>query len=95
MHDQPAKSWRLDELARAAAVSRTSFAEQFRAVGEVPPLTYLNNWRMLLAQRCLRDDDTRVGALAVTLGYSSRCVLQRIQTRGRYVSTALPGACPR
>ncbi len=71
MHDQPAKPWRLEELARAAAMSRTSFAERFRAVAGVPPLTYLNNWRMLLAQRALRDDDTRVGVLAVTLGYSS------------------------
>ncbi|TCO38093.1 AraC-like DNA-binding protein [Kribbella antiqua] len=71
MHGEPGKSWGLAELARAAAMSRTSFAERFRAVAGVPPLTYLNRWRMLLAQRALRDDDVRVGSLAFDLGYAS------------------------
>jgi AraC-like DNA-binding protein len=71
MHAEPGKPWRLEELARAAAMSRTSFAERFRTVAGVPPLTYLNRWRMLLAQRALRDGDVRVGSLAVELGYAS------------------------
>jgi AraC-like DNA-binding protein len=71
MHAEPAKTWSLAELARAAAMSRTSFAERFRTVAGLPPLAYLNRWRMLLAQRALRDRDVRVGALAVELGYAS------------------------
>ncbi|MGH2862904.1 MAG: AraC family transcriptional regulator [Solirubrobacteraceae bacterium] len=71
MHTQPEKPWGLDELAHAAAMSRTSFAERFRTVAGIPPLTYLNRWRMLLAQRSLRNGDTRVGSLATQLGYSS------------------------
>ncbi|WP_263998420.1 AraC family transcriptional regulator [Mycolicibacterium vanbaalenii] len=71
MHDEPGKPWRLEELARAAAMSRTSFAERFRAVAGVPPLTYLNAWRMQLARHALRDSDTRVGPLAFRLGYTS------------------------
>lgn len=71
MHAEPGKPWGLQELARAAAMSRTSFAERFRAAAGMPPLTYLNRWRMLLAQRALRDSDVRVGALATELGYAS------------------------
>ncbi|HTF07830.1 MAG TPA: AraC family transcriptional regulator [Asanoa sp.] len=71
MHAEPGKPWRLEELARAAAMSRTSFAERFRAVAGTPPLAYLNAWRMLLAQRALRDAETRVGPLAIELGYTS------------------------
>jgi AraC-like DNA-binding protein len=71
MHAEPGKAWRLEELARAAAMSRTSFAERFRTVAGVPPLTYLNRWRMLLAQRALRGGDVRVGSLAFELGYAS------------------------
>lgn len=67
--------WRLEELARAAAMSRTSFAERFRAVAGTPPLAYLNAWRMLLAQRALRDAETRVGPLAMELGYTSESAL--------------------
>jgi AraC-like DNA-binding protein len=71
MHAEPGKSWGLEELARAAAMSRTSFAERFRTVAGMPPLAYLNRWRMMLAQRALRDGDVRVGSLAFELGYSS------------------------
>lgn len=71
MHAEPGKPWGLPELARTAAMSRTSFAERFRAVAGMPPLTYLNRWRMLLAQRALRDSDVRVGTLAADLGYAS------------------------
>ena len=71
MHAEPGRPWRLEELARAAAMSRTSFAERFRAVAGLPPLAYLNRWRMLLAQRALRDGDLPIRSLAADLGYSS------------------------
>jgi AraC-like DNA-binding protein len=71
MHAEPGKPWGLKELARAAAMSRTSFAERFRTVAGMPPLTYLSRWRMMLAQRALRSGDVRVGSLAFELGYAS------------------------
>ncbi|MFD4636198.1 AraC family transcriptional regulator [Lentzea sp. NPDC058436] len=71
MHTNPARQWGLEELASAAAMSRTSLAERFRAVAGTPPLTYLHRWRMQLARRALRDGDVRVGDLAAELGYSS------------------------
>ncbi|RSM67954.1 AraC family transcriptional regulator [Kibdelosporangium aridum] len=71
MHAEPGRPWRLEELAAAAAMSRTSFAVRFRTVAGVPPLTYLNRWRMLLAQRALRNKDVRIGSLAADLGFAS------------------------
>jgi len=71
MHAEPGRRWGLAELARAAAMSRTTFAQRFRTVAGIPPLTYLHRWRMLLAQRALRDHDVRVRSLARQLGYAS------------------------
>ncbi|WP_343983990.1 AraC family transcriptional regulator [Kribbella koreensis] len=71
MHDQPGRAWQLEELAQASAMSRTTFAERFRSVAGVPPLTYLTNWRMRLAERALRDEDTPLSTLARSLGYTS------------------------
>ncbi|HZX05143.1 AraC family transcriptional regulator [Kribbella sp.] len=71
MHSHPDTLWSLNELANAAAMSRTAFAERFRAVAGMPPRAYLNRWRMMLAQRALRNGDVSVGALATELGYAS------------------------
>ncbi|KAF1004813.1 MAG: RCS-specific HTH-type transcriptional activator RclR [Pseudomonas fluorescens] len=71
MHDDPARAWRLDELARACALSRTGFAVHFKAVAGVAPLAYLTEWRMHLAERSLREGREPVAVIARTLGYSS------------------------
>jgi AraC-like DNA-binding protein len=71
MHAEPARAWQLGELAKAVGMSRTSFAERFKAVAGVAPLTYLANWRMRLAERALRDGSEPVSALALSLGYTS------------------------
>jgi AraC-like DNA-binding protein len=71
MHADPAHPWRLEELAHAAALSRTAFAVRFRDTVGVPPLTYLLTWRMSLAARTLRRDATPVAVLAREVGYGS------------------------
>lgn len=71
MHGQPARSWRLKELAKATGMSRTIFTERFKAAAGVAPLTYLTNWRMRLAERTLRETDAPISSLAPSLGYAS------------------------
>lgn len=71
MHDEPGRAWQLEELAKAAAMSRTTFAAYFKTVAGVAPLTYLTEWRMRLAERALREENTPVSSLARLLGYTS------------------------
>jgi len=71
MHGDPGRSWHLEELAKASAMSRTTFAFHFRTVAGVAPLTYLTEWRMQLAERSLREENTSVAAIARSLGYTS------------------------
>ena len=70
MHGDPSRPWQLEELARAAAMSRATFATYFKAVAGTTPLAYLAQWRMRLAEQDLRGG-TPVGALAQKLGYAS------------------------
>ncbi|RFU44809.1 AraC family transcriptional regulator [Paraburkholderia sp. DHOC27] len=71
LHGEPGRAWQLGELAALAAMSRTSFAAYFKTVSGLAPLTYLTEWRMRLAARALRDDDTPVNVIAEQLGYAS------------------------
>jgi AraC-like DNA-binding protein len=71
IHGDPSRTWKLDELAKASAMSRTTFAVHFKAVAGVAPLEYLTDWRMQIAQRALRDEDKSIAELAASLGYSS------------------------
>jgi AraC-like DNA-binding protein len=71
LHDEPGRHWTLDELAKIAAMSRTNFALRFKMVAGVPPLTYLFNWRMQLAEQELRVKKTPIATLAQSLGYTS------------------------
>lgn len=71
MHSDPGRSWQLEELAKATAMSRTTFALHFKTAAGVAPLTYLTQWRMRLAERALREESTAVSVLARSLGYTS------------------------
>lgn len=71
MHADPRRDWRLSELARAAAMSRTAFALHFKAVAGTAPLAYLTEWRMRLAGKALRETDRPLSAVATSVGYAS------------------------
>ncbi|WP_040844839.1 helix-turn-helix transcriptional regulator, partial [Nitrospirillum viridazoti] len=75
MHGDPGRAWQLSELAKAAAMSRTTFAQYFKAVAGMPPLAYLTAWRMRLAERALKEQDAPVSELAHRLGYASESAL--------------------
>jgi AraC-like DNA-binding protein len=71
MHGDPGHAWTLEALARACAMSRTSFALHFKTMAGIAPLGYLAQWRMQLAQRALREDGTPISVLSQWLGYTS------------------------
>jgi AraC-like DNA-binding protein len=69
MHEQPGKDWQLPELAKAAGMSRATFA--FKEAAGVGPLGYLTEWRMRLAERAMRQSGASIAELAESLGYAS------------------------
>jgi AraC-like DNA-binding protein len=71
MHGDPSQPWVLEDLAKAAAMSRTNFALRFKELVGVTPLAYLAHWRMRLAVRALVEKDDPLSDLALSLGYTS------------------------
>lgn len=90
MHGEPARAWRLEDLAAACAMSRTTFATHFKAVAGVAPLSYLIDWRMRLAERALGEEDTPIAVVAESLGYSSESAFSNAFKR---VTGRSPSAC--
>lgn len=71
MHANPHKPWTVSELAKTAALSRSSFFDRFsRAVG-VAPMEYLMSWRMAIAKNLLRRKEFSIATIAARVGYSS------------------------
>ena len=87
-HESPAEAWGLESLAQRLNVSRATLAGRFRAgVGE-PPMTYLTNWRMLLASELLADPRLTTTQIAAKVGYGSPFALSTAFKRRFGVSPA-------
>lgn len=71
MHADIAQQWKVDDLACAVAMSRTAFAERFKSLVGVPPLTYLTGWRIAVASFALKTSDKSLSAIAESVGYGS------------------------
>jgi AraC-like DNA-binding protein len=71
VHDQPTAPWSVPGLARIAAMSRSSFFDQFRRAVGMAPMEYLLHWRMALAKRMLDDGAEPIARIAERVGYAS------------------------
>jgi AraC-like DNA-binding protein len=81
MHESPTRTWTVAQLAKEAALSRSTFFERFsRAVGTAP-MEYLLAWRMALAKNLLQRKDCGVAEVAERVGYSSASTFSVAFTR--------------
>ncbi len=71
MHERPTQAWTVVELARRAALSRSTFFARFRREVGVAPMEYLLGWRMALAKALLRQQRVGVAQVAERVGYGS------------------------
>jgi len=71
IHDEPAHRWTLQELAKRAGMSRSTFALKFKETVGASPMEYLTRWRMLLAGDRLVNSSDPISLIALSLGYES------------------------
>ena len=89
LHQEPARAWNLDSLAKCAALSRSALAERFAHFVGKPPMQYLTGWRMQLAANYLRSGTDTIIAIANRVGYESEAAFSRAFKKALGVS---PGA---
>ena len=70
------RAWTVEDLARAAGVSRSVLADRFTTTVGQPPMQYLALWRMQMASRLLLDGG-QVAQVAGEVGYESEAAFSR------------------
>lgn len=76
-----ARPIRIEELARAARMSASSFHEHFKALTSMTPLQYQKNLRLLEARRLMLDETANATNAAYRVGYESPSQFSREYAR--------------
>ena len=76
LHAAPQDDWSLARMAQEAGMSRSAFAEAFRAATGFTPAAYLTDWRLTLASAALRAGRPQK-LVAAELGFSNGSSLSR------------------
>jgi len=76
IHQSPERRWKVKDLAEAAALSRSAFSARFTELVGEPPMAYLTRWRMLRAQRLLKNE-VSMETIAELLGYESEAAFRK------------------
>jgi AraC family transcriptional regulator, activator of mtrCDE len=77
VHADPSEDWTLDSLAERAALSKTAFAESFRKMVGVTPMSYVVSWRMHKARALIARSERSIQAIALEVGYDSESAFNR------------------
>lgn len=77
MHENPARAWTLEELARTAGSSRSVLAERFQQLVGTSPMQYLTQWRLLLAANLLCRSNAPLTRIAEDVGYQTDTAFSR------------------
>jgi AraC family transcriptional regulator, alkane utilization regulator len=77
LHQQPARAWTVEDLARDVGVSRSALADRFTDLIGESPMKYLASWRMHLARQMLSEGKHSMAEVAERVGYESEYAFNR------------------
>ncbi|NMM27774.1 MAG: AraC family transcriptional regulator [Glaciimonas sp.] len=80
IHEDSARAWTLSDMATLAGMSRARFAVHFREITGETPADYLASWRLMHAQRLLKQG-LQLKHVAYDVGYGSASALTRAFVR--------------
>jgi AraC-like DNA-binding protein len=77
MHGDISRDWSVDQLGREAGLSRSALADRFTRLLGMPPMQYLNHWRMQVAAQSLKSTSLSLARVAEHVGYESEAAFSR------------------
>jgi AraC-like DNA-binding protein len=77
LHGEPARDWTLDGLSREVGLSRSAFADRFAGFVGIPPMQYLQRWRLQIAASRLLEGNAGIAMIAAESGYESEAAFSR------------------
>lgn len=89
VHEAPGEAWTMQAMAALACMSRSAFAERFTQLMRMPPMQYVTQWRVSVAEKLLRERKLSVATIAERLGYASEAAFRRLYKR---ISGMSPGS---
>ncbi|AZO39291.1 helix-turn-helix domain-containing protein [Mesorhizobium sp. M2A.F.Ca.ET.037.01.1.1] len=81
MHEDIARTLRMEELAEVARMSLSSFHQHFKAMTSMTPLQFQKQLRLLEARRLMVMEDASVADAAYQVGYESASQFSREYSR--------------
>ncbi len=86
IHSTPQNDWRIEQLAKIAAMSRTSFSNRFKQLTGETPFNYITQWRLLIAKELLEESSLSVGEIAEQVGYQSESAFNRVFKKREFLT---------
>lgn len=77
IHGRIEAPWTIEQLAHEVSMSRSAFNEKFTALVGLPPIRYLTQWRLQMAQEKLRRGELSISQIAHAIGYESEAAFNR------------------
>lgn len=77
IHASPETPWTVQLLAKEIGMSRSRFADKFRQLMEIGPMTYLAEWRIQKALSLLEKSKISIQQIASKTGYQSPAAFTR------------------
>jgi AraC-like DNA-binding protein len=77
LHSRLEGPWTTDDLAREVALSRSAFNARFATLVGMPPMRYLQYFRMQTAKERLRNSRENIASIAHAVGYDSEQAFNR------------------
>lgn len=76
-HNNFADDWTVEKLAFESNMSRSSFAERFKAYMGESPMQYVTTWRLENAKRLLHESQKSLERIANEIGYESAAAFSK------------------